>query len=615
MRNIAGSWFRSIAQKFAPCAGCIILWTTGAPFHAVADNGEARVFGFGDNSFGALGLGETEYIEYPTAVPVSSRIVKSVGQGVHCLFLDMDGRLWGTGHNAIGQLGLGDLINRNSATLIPTNGKVITMAVGISHSVFVTEDGKLWGMGFNTKGELGRAPEGDYDSLFSTGIDDIDPAILVDCFLSPVEIPVQGKVIDVSCAQSITVFVTEDGQMWGMGESLNGQLGIWNENVHTPRKIETAGPVRKVSAGAWFTLYITEDDRLWSLPGNPQSGDYPTALSLHGTSAESLAAAEWTGVSAREIADGVVDAACYDLIWQSETTGDNPAPMDKDELSFDILYVKKNGELWNLQNNQEYLLVAENVSSVETGVFSVAYIDRIGALWVDRTISPSFDVGRYRFSKVADNVSFVSCGFFSCHYGIGFTNVSREILICTTETRNCWSIDPQGILGSNAAYTLEGVLPGRLCIDNECITGYIPETGEYRFSMFGVDGLNESRVEFWIRVLPPTRTPLFLGVSVNGTAHPSVIVEGPGYGTPAITELMVYQLPLGEPLDIRFEWDCIKPPYSFRIVGGALPPGLVLDGNTGGISGCPSESGTYTFVVSVKDWRGRGYQWMRLSIE
>jgi hypothetical protein len=43
------------------------------------------------------------------------------------------------------------------------------------------------------------------------------------------------------------------------------------------------------------------------------------------------------------------------------------------------------------------------------------------------------------------------------------------------------------------------------------------------------------------------------------------------------------------------------PPYTYAVTSGSLPAGLSLDLNAGIISGTPTESGTFTFVVTVTD--------------
>ena len=56
-------------------------------------------------------------------------------------------------------------------------------------------------------------------------------------------------------------------------------------------------------------------------------------------------------------------------------------------------------------------------------------------------------------------------------------------------------------------------------------------------------------------------------------------------------------------------------------VRGNLPQGLtlreqVMDGKpVAVIEGTPTQTGEFIFVVSVLDWRGRGYQWIRMVVE
>jgi hypothetical protein len=43
------------------------------------------------------------------------------------------------------------------------------------------------------------------------------------------------------------------------------------------------------------------------------------------------------------------------------------------------------------------------------------------------------------------------------------------------------------------------------------------------------------------------------------------------------------------------------PPYSWAVTGGALPPGITLNGSTGVISGTPTTAGSYSYTITVTD--------------
>lgn len=193
-----------------------------------------------------------------------------------------------------------------------------------------------------------------------------------------------------------------------------------------------------------------------------------------------------------------------------------------------------------------------------------------------------------------------------------------------SNTLNLLSIelDPNNILdGAITVEMISGSLPNGLSINGTVLNGTISSTGTYQFTISLKSGINEVRNIFTIEVRVPTLTPNIYGLSVNGTYHQLTMTSAPTHGDAAINDLFNMTIRVGENISMYAVWDYSKNPCSFRIVGGDLPPGLelidtIVDGiPTGMIQGIPTQPGEYCFVLSIKDWRGRGYQWIRMVIE
>jgi hypothetical protein len=229
---------------------------------------------------------------------------------------------------------------------------------------------------------------------------------------------------------------------------------------------------------------------------------------------------------------------------------------------------------------------------------------------VSRPLGAGLDAGSFEWGTIPDPIPASSYEEFTHH------------LTANTVSAIAWNLDPNGILGSDPAHSIaSGSLPAHLGFEGFWMKGFFKNTGTYQFTVVSRNGLDEVRNHFIIQVIPPTLTPFIKGLWVNSTYQPTMVMQERTHGDAAITELINLVVKAGQPLNLTFDWDFIKGDYSFRVIRGSLPAGLslretVVDGlPTAIIEGTPTTPGESIFVVSVRDWRERGYQWIRLVVE
>ena len=112
--------------------------------HTVCVSAGGRVFGWGLNLFGQLGVGEKENIVVPTLITglLKTKTVVQVAAGCgHTACLTADGFVYVCGYGVGGQLGVGDTENRVVPTLARgelEGRKVLQVAAGTAHTLCVT---------------------------------------------------------------------------------------------------------------------------------------------------------------------------------------------------------------------------------------------------------------------------------------------------------------------------------------------------------------------------------------------------------------------------------------------------------------------------------------------
>ncbi|XP_053472412.1 retinitis pigmentosa GTPase regulator b isoform X2 [Ictalurus furcatus] len=206
-----------------------------------------KLFMFGSNNWGQLGLGEKISVNKPTCVKaLKSEKVQLVACGrTHTLVYTSCGNLYAAGGNNEGQLGLGDFVERTSFQLVEfftKRGPIKMLAAGSNTSAAILQDGKLYVWGDNSEGQIGLGKE--------------------EGTPTPRELYVGRRVTWISCGYYHSAFVTEDGALFTFGERDSGKLGLSTTRVlnhRVPQQVEgICERVLQVACGGGHTLALTE---------------------------------------------------------------------------------------------------------------------------------------------------------------------------------------------------------------------------------------------------------------------------------------------------------------------------------------------------------------------
>lgn len=213
--------------------------------HSLIIDRLGNLWGFGDNSFGQLGIDGT-YSSTPQILVEGVRFNAVSAGGDFSIALDDEGYLWSWGCNSYGQLATGDLVSVSQPQKSPLNLKFSYISAGNSYALAIDDKGSVWAWGYNAEGKLGCG-------------DRIDKKV-------PVKAKLSAKAVQVSAGYSHSVAIDVDGNMWGWGNNYFGQIGdikFVENGVVTPTKITADKKIVRISAGLNRTLALSEEGELY----------------------------------------------------------------------------------------------------------------------------------------------------------------------------------------------------------------------------------------------------------------------------------------------------------------------------------------------------------------
>lgn len=200
--------------------------------HVVVVTGEHEVYAWGQGLHGQLGLNQIRKCNQPQKVSLPPDYhPKSVFCGSDCSFLLTSNHgILACGSNRHNKLAMDtedgqhvdgtDIFELVRSDPIP-HLKVISVSAGFSHTAILTDKGELFTIGSNRYGQLGWGQTGSSHNM--------------PCKVQYIN---KEKFKHVSCGNSFTVAITEEGEVYSWGENTNGQLGRSDSNQSKPEKIE-----------------------------------------------------------------------------------------------------------------------------------------------------------------------------------------------------------------------------------------------------------------------------------------------------------------------------------------------------------------------------------------
>ncbi|MBS7787109.1 T9SS type A sorting domain-containing protein [Flavobacterium sp. CYK-55] len=265
--------------------------------HTLAIKADGSLWGWGENGYYQIGVGDTVDKKFPTRIGNDTDWVAVAASGFHSLAIKADGSLWAWGLNSNGELGDNTTIDRSTPTRVGTANNWAKISAAQGTSMAIKTDGTLWVWGGTLLGfgdfsnryvptQLGTATYKEVstagqhtlairtnNTLWAWGWNNtgsVGNGSNTTVIYTPVQIGTASwKLVEAN--QGVSHAIKTDGTLWVWGVNTDGRLGLGTTtNVLVPTQLGSSNIWSKMEIGLGFTTAIRTDGSLWAWGYNTQ---------------------------------------------------------------------------------------------------------------------------------------------------------------------------------------------------------------------------------------------------------------------------------------------------------------------------------------------------------
>ncbi len=233
---------RSVPGKIAGLEN-IVASTVGSSYHTLAVDAGGRVYAWGLNSHGELGLGHRTQQTRPTLVPGITGVVDVAAGDSFSIARKSDGTVWAWGRNDAGQLGDGSGVEQTAPIQVTGLSGIVSIAAGVNHVAVVDSSGRVYVWGTNLYVPTNQSSR-------------------------PTQVSITG-VASVFIGGDNTFARKGDGSVWAWGNPAGGRLGDGGSgDGRTPVQVRNVSNVTQVFPGDTSSMALQADGTLWGWGSN-----------------------------------------------------------------------------------------------------------------------------------------------------------------------------------------------------------------------------------------------------------------------------------------------------------------------------------------------------------